>query len=112
MGAQTENRPVHIDSVDEFDMLLASEELVLADFYTDNCAMCGALEPVLGNVARVTETTIALVDSADLFDLTSRYQIKSVPSLLLFQDGTEADRLAQGFVGADRVLEFLSESDP
>jgi thioredoxin-like negative regulator of GroEL len=111
MSAQTENRPVHIDSVNKFDRLLASETAVLVDFYTDNCAMCGALEPVLGNVARVTDTTIALVDSADLFELTSRYQIKSVPSLLLFQDGVEADRLAQGFVGADRLLKFLNESD-
>jgi thiol-disulfide isomerase/thioredoxin len=107
----TYDRPVSIDSTEAFEDLLASEPRVLVEFYTRNCSMCAAMEPVLGNVAKVTETPIALVNGGDLFDLSSEYRISSVPTLLLFEDGEEVDRLSEGFVGADGVLEFLGE-DP
>jgi thioredoxin-like negative regulator of GroEL len=104
------NRPRRVESREEFETLLAEEPRLLVEFYTDNCAMCGAMEPVLGNVAKVTDTPIALVNGGDLFALTSEYRIGSVPALLLFEEGEEVDRLAEGFVGADGVFEFLGET--
>ena len=105
------NRPRKVESTEAFETLLAEEPRLLVEFYTRNCSMCGAMEPVLGTVAKVTETPIALVNGGDLFDLSSEYRISSVPTLLLFEDGEEVDRLSEGFVGADGVLEFLGE-DP
>ena len=109
--ATTWNRPRHVESTEEFEALLREEPRLLVEFYTRNCSMCAAMEPVLGNVAKVTDTPIALVNGGDLFDLSSEYRIGSVPSLLLFEDGEEVDRLAEGFVGADGVLEFLGERE-
>jgi thiol-disulfide isomerase/thioredoxin len=104
-------RPRRVKSVGQFETLLAEHDRLLVEFYTENCSMCGAMEPVLGTVAKVTDTPIALVNGSDLFALTSEYRIGSVPSLLLFKGGEEVDRLADRFVGADGVLEFLGE-DP
>ena len=106
----TSGRPVRIESTEEFETLLAEEPRVLVEFYTRNCSMCAAMEPVLGNVAKVTDTPIALVNGGDLFDLSSEYRISSVPTLLLFEDGEEVDRLSEGFVGADGIFEFLDET--
>ena len=107
----TWNRPRKVESVEEFETLLAEEPRLLVEFYTRNCSKCGAMEPVLGNVAKVSDTPIALVNGGDLFELSSEYRISSVPSLLLFEDGEEVGRLAEGFVGADGIFEFLGE-DP
>jgi thioredoxin-like negative regulator of GroEL len=107
----TYERPVRVESTEEFESLLREEPRVLVEFYTRNCSMCAAMEPVLGNVAKVSETPIALVNGGDLFDLSSEYRISSVPTLVLFEDGEEVDRRSEGFVGADGVFEFLGE-DP
>lgn len=107
----TRQKPVRVESTEAFEELLASENRVLVEFYTRNCSMCAAMEPVLGNVAKVSDTPIALVNGGDLFDLSSEYRISSVPTLVLFEDGEEVDRLSEGFVGADGVFEFLGE-DP
>jgi thiol-disulfide isomerase/thioredoxin len=107
----TYDRPVRVESTEEFETLLAEEPRLLVEFYTRNCSKCGAMEPVLGNVAKVSDTPIALVNGGDLFELSSEYRISSVPSLLLFEDGEEVGRLAEGFVGADGIFEFLGE-DP
>lgn len=107
--ATTWNRPRKVESVEQFESLLREEPRLLVEFYTRNCSKCGAMEPVLGTVAKVSDTPIALVNGGDLFELSSEYRISSVPSLLLFEDGAEVDRLAEGFVGVDGVLAFLGE---
>lgn len=103
-------RPVRLEDAAAFEDLLASEERVLVEFYTKGCSMCQAMEPVLGNVARATDVTVALINAGHAFDLSARYSIGSVPTLLLFEEGELAGRLAEGFVGADRVLEFVGEA--
>jgi len=105
------SRPVHVESVEQFESLRREEPRLLVEFYTSNCSMCGGMEPVLGTVAKVSDTPIATVNGTDLFSLASEYRIGSVPALLLFEGGEEVDRLAEGFVGVDGVLEFLGE-DP
>jgi thiol-disulfide isomerase/thioredoxin len=111
-------------SLEAFERLLAEEPRLLVEFYTRNCSKCGAIEPVFGNVAKVTDTPIALVNGGDLFELTSEYRIGSVPSLLPFEDGEasetpredgkavvgeEVDKPAEWFVCADGVLAFLGQ---
>jgi thioredoxin-like negative regulator of GroEL len=44
------------------------------------------MEPVLGNVARVTDATVALVNPRDDPALIDRFTIRSVPTLLLFAE--------------------------
>jgi thioredoxin-like negative regulator of GroEL len=71
--------------------------------------MCAAMEPVLGNVARSTDATVAMVNAGYAFDLAERYSIASAPTLLLFEDGELMGRLADGFQGVDAVLSFVED---
>ncbi len=103
----TDRKPLRLDDGEGFDDLRESTELLLVEFYTNGCSMCAAMEPVLGNVARATDATVAMVNAGYALDLAERYSISSVPTLLLFEDGELVDRLADGFQGADAVLSFL-----
>lgn len=102
-----DRRPLRLEDGEGFDDLRESTDLLLVEFYTNGCSMCGAMEPVLGNVARATDATVAMVNAGYAFDLAERYAISSVPTLLLFEDGELVGRLADGFQGAEAVLSFV-----
>ena len=109
-GSDGDRKPVRLDDGEGFDDLRESTGLLLVEFYTNGCSMCAAMEPVLGNVARATDATVALVNAGYALDLAERYSVSSVPTLLLFEDGDLVGRLADGFQGADAVLSFVERS--
>ena len=100
-------KPRRLDGSEEFDDLRESTDLLLVEFYTNGCSMCAAMEPVLGNVARATDATVAMVNAGHALDVAERYSVSSVPTLLLFADGELVGRLADGFQGADAVVSFV-----
>lgn len=106
------NRPIDLPDGDAIDDLLASEDVVLLEFYTSGCGACASMEPVLGVVAKQTDATIATCNPGNDIGLVDEYDIRSVPALLLFVDGEEVDRRMEGFVGADDLLDMLEAHAP
>ncbi|WP_224268541.1 thioredoxin family protein [Haloprofundus salinisoli] len=102
-------RPIRLSSGEELDRLVAAEDLALVDFYTKGCTLCQSIEPVVGNVARATDVTVAMLNPRDDLDLVARFDIRSVPTLLLFEDGELVGRLAEGFQGTDAIVGFVEE---
>jgi thiol-disulfide isomerase/thioredoxin len=98
---------VRLADAGELDELVATEELVLVEFFTDGCGICASMEPVLGNVARESDAVVALVNPRDDPPLVADYDVRSVPLLVLFEDGTPVARLADGFQGTEAVLSFV-----
>jgi len=103
-------KPRQLDTGEELDELVSEHDVVLVDFYTKGCALCQAIEPVVGNVARATDVTVAMVNPQTDLDLVDEYDIRSVPTLLLFQDGEPVARMAEGFQGTEKVVEFVVEN--
>ncbi len=100
---------------DELRAALADHDLVLVDFYTKGCTLCQSIEPVLGSVARAAGVPVLLVNPRTDPSLVSEHDIRSVPTLALFRadedgDPEEVDRVADGFVGAERVVEFVEDA--
>lgn len=108
----TTSKPRRLETGDELDDFVASHDVALVEFYTSGCALCQAMEPVLGNVARATDVAIGMVNPGDDIGLVDRFDIRSVPTLVLFEDGDETARLAEGFQGGDAVTDFLAEHVP
>ena len=108
MTAQTQ-QPLRVADGEELADVLAEHDRVLVEFYTKGCAMCQAIEPVLGNVTRETGITIAMVNPGDDISLVEEWNVRSVPTLVLVEDGTEVARLAEGFQGGAAIEEFLDE---
>ncbi|MEQ9570360.1 MAG: thioredoxin [Longimicrobiales bacterium] len=93
------DRPVKVES-DDFDTtVLGAEVPVLVDFYADWCAPCRMVAPVLDEVAHDTvgRLLVAKVDTDRAPEVAGRYGIRSIPTMILFRDGTEAERI----VGVD-----------
>ncbi|ELY44824.1 thioredoxin family protein [Natronorubrum bangense] len=105
-------KPTHLEGGTELDAFVDDHDVALVECYTRGCSKCQAMEPVLGNVARATGIPIGLVNPGDDIELLERLEISSVPTLLLYEDGTEIARRAEGFIGGDVVVDFLEEHVP
>jgi thioredoxin-like negative regulator of GroEL len=107
---QTLNRPVPVETSAELDALAAEHPLVLVEFYTNGCAICQSIEPVLGNVARASDVVVATCNPQTDLSLVERFGVQSVPTLVLLEDGEEVGRLADGFQGTESILEFVADA--
>lgn len=105
--SQSLEKPVRLESREELEELVAERDRVLVDFYTEGCTLCQSIEPVLGNVARVADVTVAMLNPRESPGLIEEFDIRSVPTLVLFEGGEEVDRMADGFRGTDAVVEFV-----
>jgi thioredoxin 1 len=83
----------HATTDDFQEKVLRSSVPVLVDFYADWCPPCRALAPVLEQFARETaDAKVVKVNVDENPDLAARYQISSIPSLLVFRNGQPAGR--------------------
>lgn len=106
------DKPTRLETGDDVDTFVETHDVALVEFYTSGCAMCQAMEPVLGNVARATQISIGMVNPGTDIALVDRFDVRSVPTLILFENGGEVARLAEGFQGGDAVADFLAEHVP
>ncbi len=80
---------VHHLNKEEFDKKLASEKLLLVDFWAAWCGPCKMLAPVIEELAEeyVGKVTVGKVNIDENPDLAVRYGIQSIPTVMLFKDG-------------------------
>jgi thioredoxin 1 len=77
------------------DHLTSCREPILVDFWASWCAPCKLIAPVLDELAEELSgrARIAKVDVEASGDLTNRFGVSSIPTLILFKDGRVVDQL-------------------
>jgi len=91
--AKTPTDPIHITSADEFNAAVTEHDVVLADFYADWCGPCQMLEPTVKSLAAETAATVLKVDIDQHQSLAQQYQVRGVPTLLLFNDAETVEQI-------------------
>ena len=81
---------------DNFEQtVLHSEQPVLVDFSAEWCGPCRALAPTLESVANdwAERARVVKLNVDESPVVTEHYGIRAIPTLILFKDGEEAERL-------------------
>ena len=102
------DEPIHVRSGDDLEGIVATEDVVLADFYADWCGPCRMLEPVVKSLAAETDATVAKVDIDEQRGLAGEYAVRSVPTMVLFADGEPVERLV-GLRSEAELTELVEE---
>ncbi len=82
------------DNTFESEVLSASTP-VLVDFYTEACAPCAALKPILERLLGEFSSKVkfAKVDGAAWVELTQKQRVRSFPTMIIYVDGHEESRV-------------------
>jgi thioredoxin 2 len=89
------DRPVKATAAD-FDRTISTAAVpILVDFYADWCGPCGIMAPTLDQLAADSKGRVLVlkVDTDRDPELSDRFGIKSIPTLIMFSGGKEAGRL-------------------
>ncbi|KAH0595729.1 hypothetical protein MHUMG1_06277 [Metarhizium humberi] len=105
--------PVQISSKEQFDGILKSSKLVVADFFAVWCGPCQQIAPVYEalskSLSRPQLLTFVKIDTEKVKALSEEYQITALPTFLLFQEG----KVIQSVKGANptelrRIIQKLA----
>ncbi|MCK0131755.1 thioredoxin [Flavobacteriaceae bacterium F08102] len=74
-----------------FNSIIQGTTPVLVDFYADWCGPCKMLAPILKEVKAELKDTVKIIkiDVDKNPNLASQFQVRGVPTLLLFKDGKQ-----------------------
>lgn len=89
--------------------VLRSPVPVLVDFFGEHCGPCRMLKPVLVALAESMgdSVKIVIVDVAANERLVSDHRISAVPTLIVFREGKERDRMV-GLKDMKYLMEALA----
>jgi thioredoxin 1 len=78
----------------EFDNLIG-KGIVLVDFFAEWCGPCKIMSPILDSISEKYNDSVLIlkVNVDDFPDLAKTYDVMSIPTLILFQDGEQVDLL-------------------
>ena len=92
-----------------FDSFI-SEGAVLVDFWAPWCGPCRMLSPLVEKVAEATPALkVGKLNVDDYGELAARYNVMSIPLLLLFKDGQLVDK-SVGLVPQAQLESFVAKA--
>ena len=91
-----------------FENIIQSEKPVLIDFFATWCGPCKMLAPVLKEVkdSLGERITIIKIDVDKNQQLASKYQVRRVPTMILFQKGKQLWRQS-GVLSKEEIIKNI-----
>jgi thioredoxin len=101
--------PFHVTD-QNFDQTINSNKTVLVDFWATWCGPCRALAPTIVELANEYNGKV-LIGKLDVDAnpaTAEKFQVFSIPTMILFKDGKEVDRLV-GLCPKSKITDALSK---
>lgn len=91
-----------------FKDIIGTDQKVLVDFYADWCGPCKMMPPILSELKEMVSDDVRIIKiNVDKNPkLASAYQVKGVPTLIVFKQGKTAWRQS-GVLNAQQLKEVL-----
>jgi thioredoxin 1 len=91
--------------------VLKSDQPVLVDFWATWCAPCRVIAPAVEAVAAeyAGRAKVGKLNVDENFSVTTRYQIRGIPALLLFKNG-EVQGQIQGVTSKETITKLLDKN--
>lgn len=87
-----------------------SQGVVLVDFYADWCGPCQMLSPIIDEIANeMTDIKFYRVDTDVEEQLSTRYRIMYLPTLVIFKDGEKVDE-SIGLISKEELIDFINNN--
>ncbi|MBF4473707.1 MULTISPECIES: thioredoxin [Flavobacterium] len=95
-----------------FNDIIQSEKPVLVDFFATWCGPCQTLAPILKQVkdSLGDRVSIIKIDVDKNQQIAAQYQVRSVPTMILFQNGKQLWRQSGVLSTADLVKIIVEKS--
>src|SRR5437899_11740604 len=100
MGKQkTDSKVIHLNNGEFETQVLKSDVPVLVDFYADWCGPCNVIAPTIEALSNEFEGKVKFgkVDVDANKEVASRYEIMSIPSMMLIEIGRDEDSIMGGY---------------
>ena len=92
-----------------FSNIINQDKPVLIDFFAEWCGPCKMMSPILKDVKKALGDSISIlkIDVDKNPQLSGKYQVRGVPTLMLFKGGKQLWRQS-GLLQKDEIIKIVS----
>jgi len=97
--------------MNRFSDLINQDKPVLIDFFAEWCGPCKTMSPILKQVKDNLGNDISVikVDVDKNQSLASKYQVRGVPTLILFKEGEQLWRQS-GVLSSNEIIKIINQN--
>ncbi|MAB49122.1 MAG: thioredoxin [Flavobacteriaceae bacterium] len=96
----------------KFSEIINKDKLVLVDFFAEWCGPCKMMSPILKQVKDNLGNRVSIIkiDVDKNQSLAAKYQVRGVPTLMLFKNGEQVWRQS-GVLQKDDLINIITSND-